>query len=65
MVGDVCSWGVCVPDPGVVYLVPGVGVSSGGCLLPGGSAPGGVVSQYALKQTCHPPCVKRITDRQV
>ena len=57
------GWG-CLLQGGV-YLggsaSRGVCSGGGGCLLPGEgvSAPGGVVSQHALKQT--PPPVNRIT----
>ena len=54
--GCVCSWGV--PAPGGVCSQGGV-CFRGGHLVPGGSGPGGVVSQHALRQT---PPVNRMTD---
>ena len=51
----VCCWGVCCRR----CLLPGGVSAPGGCLLQGVSAPWGVVSQHALRQT---PPVNRITD---
>ena len=56
--GGVCSGGGVCSSGGVCSVG---GVCSEGSLLWGVSAPGGVVSQHALRRT--PPPVKRMTDR--